>query len=301
MYLDKKLRPKMIGQFFGNESIKAQLKSIKENTPSLILLCGTTGCGKTTLSRIIANKLNYEINEFNISDARGIDAAREIITLTQNTSFSKSGKAIILNEMQGANKFFMNALLERMEEPPSNTIFIICTTEPKILLPAIKSRSLILEVKPLDYETAIKLIERAIKSENLKINEKYFDKIVEVSEGIPRSILIILDSISKLEEDSEIQEALSAYKLIDGEASMQAADLCKALLKKESFKIVMKKFSEIEEQPETIRRIIINYMANVLKSGTMNKNALLILNEFINCNLYLGKPALINSIALLYT
>lgn len=301
MYLDKKARPKTIAQYVGNETIKAQYKSIIKNPPSLILLCGMTGCGKTTFARILAKKLDYEQLEFNISDARGIEAARDILELIQNASMQKKGKAIILNEMQGANKYFMNALLERTEEPPKNVIFIICTTEPQILLPAIKTRCTVLEVKPLDDETAFSLVEKVAKKEKIKIEEKYIDAIVKAAEGIPRRLMVMLGAIRDLEEEKHILDTISAYSYIDEAASKEVILLCRALINRENFKTVMKTLNEVKEQPETIRRIICSYMANTIKGGNLNSNAVLILNEFVNLNLFLGKPAIINSIAVLYS
>lgn len=299
MYYDKKYRPKTLGQFFGNSNLKTQIKNIKKDKPSLILLHGTSGCGKTTLARIIANKLNYEMLQFNVSDAGGIDLARSINEMILTSSMFKEGKAFILNEMQGANKNCMNALLEALEEPPKNIIFIMCTTEPQVLLHAVKTRAVLMEVKPLDENNSIKLLSSICKKENLKFPERTLSDIYFAAIGIPRQMLIILNEISKLKKKEDISEIIELYGSI-GEGDKLSVDIARSLLKKESFKVVMTKLKLTKDQPETIRRVICSYMSKVLSNGTLNKDAALILDVFISCNTSIGMSSIIHSVTLLY-
>lgn len=299
MYFDKKYRPKTLGQFFGNDHLKTQIKNFKKDKPSLILLHGASGCGKTTLARIIANKLNYEMLQFNVSDAGGIDLARSINDMVLASSMFKDGKAFILNEMQGANKNCMNALLEVLEEPPKNVIFIMCTTEPQVLLSAIKTRAVLMEVKPLDEYISVKLLNNICNKENLKFSERVLSDIYFAAKGTPRQMLIILNEISKLKKQEDISEIIELYGSI-GEGDKASVDVARSLLKKESFKTVMSKLKVTKDQPETIRRVICGYMSKVLSSGKLNKDAALILDVFINTNTSIGIPSIIHSITLLY-
>src|SRR3990170_5894136 len=103
MPLQLSYRPKNLEEFFGNENIKESLKSIlsREDKPHTILLSGPSGCGKTTLARIIANMLKcseMDLAQYNISDMRGIDTAREIIASCQFEPLYGDIRVIILNE-----------------------------------------------------------------------------------------------------------------------------------------------------------------------------------------------------------
>ena len=72
----------------------------KQHIP-LVLVTGFLGCGKTTLARIIAKELgaqDRDIKELNISNTRGIDAARAIIENCRFTPIGSIKKIVVLNE-----------------------------------------------------------------------------------------------------------------------------------------------------------------------------------------------------------
>ncbi|PNX49943.1 MAG: hypothetical protein BV456_08405 [Thermoplasmata archaeon M8B2D] len=300
MYFDKKYRPKNLSQFIGNSIIKKIIRTFPSDPPSLVLLHGKTGCGKTTLARIIVDMFDYQLTDFNIADAGGIDLARYINSSAKVMSMRKKGKIYLLDETQGANKNCMNALLKITEEPPKNTIFIMATTEPQHLLSAIRSRALKLEVKPLTEKQSIILLSRVCKQENLDFDKRVLTNIHNVAEGIPRQELIILNSIAKLENQDDIDELILQIEL-EGLGSKQLIDLCRALLNLDSFKHVMAILRSLEDKPETIRRVILDYMNKVLLNGRMDKQAAMVLCSFIDCKaIEIGLPAITNSIVNLY-
>lgn len=300
MYFDKKYRPKSLSQFIGNSTLKKIIRSFPSDPPSLVLLYGITGCGKTTLARIIADMLDYQLIDFNIADMGGIDSARYIISSSKVMSMEKKGKVFLLDEYQGANKYFMNTLLKSTEEPQPNTLFIMATTEPQHLLPANKSRALSLEVKPLTEKQSILLLSRVCKHENLSFEKRILTNIHNAASGIPRQELIILNSISKLNSEEEIDEYLIQLEL-EGAGSKQLNELCKALLNHDSFKNVMAILRELEDKPETIRRGILGYMNKILLNGRMDKQAAMVLCSFADCKaVEIGLPAITNSIVNLY-
>ncbi len=81
-----KYRPKTLDEIIGNEDTVQLLKSqlapdAKQPLSRAVLLHGPTGCGKTTLARIIAQELGAsgrDLQEIDSADFRGIDTIREI-------------------------------------------------------------------------------------------------------------------------------------------------------------------------------------------------------------------------------
>jgi DNA polymerase III gamma/tau subunit len=90
MSLYQKYRPSTLEDIKGNNDILQALEGLLKDLttcPHVFLFTGETGCGKTTLARIIANRLGCvgnDLREINSANFRGIDTIREIIN---NASF----------------------------------------------------------------------------------------------------------------------------------------------------------------------------------------------------------------------
>lgn len=83
MSLYHKYRPQTLEDVYGNKETIQTLDAVlsREDVPHAFLLTGPTGTGKTTVARIIANRLSCaesSFQEINASDFRGIDTIREI-------------------------------------------------------------------------------------------------------------------------------------------------------------------------------------------------------------------------------
>lgn len=83
MSLYHKYRPKELEEMIGNKNTILALSSDleKKDKPHAYLLTGPTGCGKTTIGRIIAQRLGCIGNDFteiDSADFRGIETIRDI-------------------------------------------------------------------------------------------------------------------------------------------------------------------------------------------------------------------------------
>jgi DNA polymerase-3 subunit gamma/tau len=292
--LDKKYRPKSFKTFYGNAevitSIRAHLKK-RDTFPSSILLKGPSGCGKTTMARIITSRLNIsyaEVFEINVADARKIDDARDIIENLRYAPLQGNGKVVILNECHEAVKHFQDALLEVMEEPPKNVYFILCTTDPQKLLPAIKTRVTPYLITTLDSETITKLITRVCKKEDIDLSTRMIKRVAHAAEGVPRSALVLLNDLQGHEDSDSQKRIIENFQLED---SPQINALCQLLLKGSSYKEVMKVSKEIQEDAERVRRAIMNYMSKVLQ-GKPHKRAAMIMDNCWDSWYWVGRAGL---------
>ncbi len=273
-------RPHQFKFFVGNENMIMSLESTlkQEQKPSSYLLSGPSGCGKTTLSRIIMKELgvtNHDLYEYNISNQRGIAQARSIIDDTHTTSFSSEGKGFILNECHMATKEFWNAMLEVLEEPPTNVYFVLCTTEPIKLLPTIITRCSHFKVSRLTRRESFGFVKKIIKRENAEIGKGVISKIVKSGGGSPRQLLVNLNTVIDLDNDEARLEALDEFVIDDA----TIVDLSKSLLADDNWGKVSKILKNLQADPEGVRLKVLEYMNKVLLGG-INVRAGEIIEEF---------------------
>lgn len=295
-------RPRTLDEFFGNESIKESLKSVlsREDKPRTILFSGPSGCGKTTLARIIATMLNcsdMDLVEHNISDMRGIDTAREIITSCQFEPLYGDVRVIILDEVHSSTKDFQNAMLKILEEPPKGVYFILCTTEPDKLLKTIKTRSTSYNVSPLKKHDMINLVEWVLTSEKLTLSDKVKSAVMFAAEGCARKALVILDQIVDIPEEGKQLEAIAE----NTPDETLVIDLCRKIIARESganrWKELSTMLKGIDQESETVRRAILGYLSKVLldSKGEEAKRIALLISEFSNNYFDSGKAGLVTS------
>lgn len=200
----EKYRPDDFSAVKGQKEIVKTLAAMveKKNLPHL-LLAGPPGCGKTTLSLVIAKKLfgeNWKRNflELNASDDRGIDVVRNTIKDFARTRAIGDFpfKIIYLDECDSLTKEAQQALRRTMENFVSGTRFILSCNYSSKIVDAIQSRCAVFKFKPLDGEEMGKVASLIAKDEKLKIGKEALKALIEASEGDVRRLVNILQSCS---------------------------------------------------------------------------------------------------------
>ena len=307
MPLHLSYRPNDFDQIIGNEATVKAIKTIlsrKKDFPKSWLFTGPTGCGKTTLARIVSNYLgcspiatNQDFLEINASNNRGIDTARDIQQTMMFYPVNKSSKCrvYLMDECHQGTKDFQNAMLKALEDTPQHIYFLLCTTEPEKLLVTIRNRCSTFEVKSLTDGLLMKLIQNVLISEGEEgVSKEVILAIAESANGCPRQALVMLDQIIDLSPD-EMLESVQALQI----AQKQTIDLCRALLnEKGDWDDVRKILKDITDEPEKVRQAVNHYMNMVmLKSTRINPRALLVLTCFSETFFYNGKPGLTTACA----
>src|SRR5690554_5071868 len=167
-----KYRPDSLDEVVGNsetvELLRSQLSpDASQPIGRSILFHGPTGCGKTTLGRIVARELGAkgsDIKEIDAADFRGIDTIREIRKQIAYKPLEGPYQVWILDEVHRATQDAQSALLKTLEDTPSHVYFILCTTDPQKLLPAIRGRCADYQVRTLNDREMRMLLRRVVKA-----------------------------------------------------------------------------------------------------------------------------------------
>ncbi len=266
--LYRKYRPGLWKHVLGQpEAIKILDEMVKSNrVPHALLISGPSGCGKTTLARILKKKLNcsdIDFNEINAAEARGIDSIREI---QQRMSISPLGgdcRMWLMDESHSLVNLAQQCLLKTLEDTPSHVYFILCTTDPQKLLKTILTRCTEIKLDLLSPSTLKELIQSVLKKEQKELSEEVVGQIAEVAEGSARKALVILNQIIGLTTEDEQLEAIRK-----SDSKRQAIEIARKLINpKTKWSEVAPILKEVEEEPESIRRMILGYARSVLLGG----------------------------------
>lgn len=293
MAFNLKYRPQTFKEFMGNSATVRSLQAVLQTKekPNAYFFSGPSGCGKTTLARIIAKELDCnenDIREYNMSNNRGIDTAREIISNLPFRPLYGQTKVYILDEVHKATPEFQNALLKAVEEPPEHAFFIFCTTEPNKVIKTIKNRCACFELYSLSVKTLMKIISSIADKEKIKLEEKHIKQIANVAHGSPRQATIILEQVKGI-DTKHIMKFIKSYQADD---ERETIELCRALLNRNSWKTISPILKNMKAEPETIRRAILGYMSAVLLNG-INEQAIIVIEAFSDNFYDSGKAGLI--------
>ena len=198
---------------------------------------------------------------------------------------------ILVHNCHRSTMDFQNAMLKILEEPPKNTYFILCTTEPEKLLKTIRNRCTTYQVRYLTIPESAKLINRVIIEEKRRrFPKEAIQEIAFAADGCPRDCLKILDSVIDIEDDKELVEAIKDFSL----EKKEVIDLCRALLAKKKWKEVSGLIKSISDEPENTRYAVLGYMASVLLNKP-NDSAAIIIEEFKDSFMYTKRAGLVSA------
>lgn len=322
MSLHLDYRAETLDQIVGNETTIKTIQTIfereRKDIPHVFLFIGPGGCGKTTAARIVSKMLgcdpipaNQDFSEINAASDGGVDKAREI---QKNMVFSPMNagskcRVFLLEEVHRSSDDFRKAMLNKcLEFTPNHVYFILCTTEPEKLGPAngpFRRRCHTFEMKKLSSAEMSAFLWSVIQKEGVKeyFNQEIVDEIVREADGSTGAALNVLDKII----DLDTEDMLAAIKISE-KSKTAVIDLSRKLLSGNWADVRKILFDDktneflLDEDPESIRRMVLGYMAKVLlKQPNFNSpvfaRALLVMECFEDNFFNTGKSGLAKACA----
>lgn len=240
-------------QFFGNFNAELELYNATMNSHlhHAWIICGPKNIGKATLAYRFArfylgaqttgktpldcfedDKISQQIVQNSCPDLRiatrycpedekvktiiSVHAIRELISMFDLRANNKNGRRIaIIDSADEMNDASANALLKTLEEPPKGAIIILIVNSIGNILPTIRSRCRVLNLKPLsnkqlkqyipDIDIATQVLSngcygRALVLKNFEIAKNYRN-LSRILEMMPNPDINDISSIAKIGND----------------------------------------------------------------------------------------------------
>ncbi|HHY37315.1 MAG TPA: AAA family ATPase [Clostridia bacterium] len=195
-----RMRPRTLEEFVGQEEIvgKGRLlrRAIETDQLSSLIFYGPTGCGKTTLARVVAETTKAHFVELNAVTAGVSDIRRVIEEAKERRALYGQKTILFIDEIHRFNKAQQDALVPYVED--GTVILIGATTENpyfEVNRPIV-SRSRVFRLNPLTddqvrviVERALSDVERGLGGFKAKVDREALDHIVRVAAGDARSAL----------------------------------------------------------------------------------------------------------------
>lgn len=204
MSLATKYRPKTFDEMTEQTLVVDIVQKMCEDTELSnrnFLFIGPAGTGKTTISRIIANKLNDNIGEpieIDAASNSGVEQVRGLVKEAQQYPVVGKYKVFIIDECHALSNTAWQALLKVLEECPARTVMLFCTTNPEKIPATILSRVQTFQLSKISLQGISSRLKYVIDSEikegkKITYEESAINFIAKLANGGMRDSLTLLD------------------------------------------------------------------------------------------------------------
>jgi len=313
--LAARMRPRGLNEFIGQKHIagpdKILSRTIEADRVTSFILYGPSGTGKNCLAHIISNITKSQFIQINAVSSNVAEMRRLVESAKKARAVSGKRTTLFVDEIHRFNKAQQDVLMPYIEQ--ADIMFVGATTHNPFfyIIPALISRSLVFELKPLSADdikiilrNAIKDKERGFGSKRVQIDDQALSFLADSCQGDARRALNALE-IGVITTPSN-KDGLICYTLKVAEESIQKKavlydknedghyDTISAFIKSmrgsdpDAVLYWLAKLLYAGEDPRFIaRRIVICASEDV---GNADPQALILANSALNAAEFIGMP-----------
>lgn len=307
--LAERMRPKTLDDYIGQKHLVGEgavlRRMIDSGRISSFILWGPPGVGKTTLAKIIANRLETPFYTLSAVTS-GVKDVRDVIDKAKsNRFFSQQSPILFIDEIHRFSKSQQDSLLGAVE---TGVVTLIgATTENpsfEVIRPLL-SRCQLYVLKSLEKDDLLELLHHAVTTDAIlkekQVELRETDAMLRYSGGDARKLLNILELVVEADDavpvvvtDEKVVERLQQNPLAYDKDGEMHYDIISAFIKSirgsdpDGALYWLARMVEGGEDPAFIaRRLVISASEDI---GLANPNALLLANAAFDAVMKIGWP-----------